>query len=53
MIRRFGYLEVLNTDELKHFLLSKIGVDPFSKTLSIDYLRNVFKNKYKNIKMLT
>jgi formamidopyrimidine-DNA glycosylase len=49
--RRFGYIDLFHKKELKkHFLLAKIGVEPFGKELTIEYLHNNFKKRFKNIK---
>ena len=49
--RRFGYIDLLNKNEIKkHFLLKNLGVDPFSKKFTKEYLSNIFKNRSKNIK---
>ena len=49
--RRFGYIDLFNKIDFKnHFLLAKIGVEPLSKELTVEYLKNTFHNKFKNIK---
>ena len=49
--RRFGYLDLFNKNEAKnHFLLKNLGVDPFSKKFNKEYLSQIFKNRFKNIK---
>ncbi|MDC0093576.1 bifunctional DNA-formamidopyrimidine glycosylase/DNA-(apurinic or apyrimidinic site) lyase [Alphaproteobacteria bacterium] len=49
--RRFGYIDLFHKTKLKeHFLIAKIGVEPMGKELSIEYLKNNFKKRSKNIK---
>ena len=49
--RRFGYVDYLNKVDLKkHFLLKNLGVEPFSKSFTQNYLYNIYKNKKINIK---
>ena len=49
--RRFGYIDLFHKKELKeHFLLSKMGVEPLGKKLTVEYLYNNFKKRSKNIK---
>ena len=49
--RRFGYIDLFKKKELReHFLLSKIGVEPLGRELTIEYLHNIFKNRVINIK---
>ena len=49
--RRFGYIDLFKKKELKeHFLLSKLGVEPLGRELTIEYLHNNFKNRVINIK---
>ena len=49
--RRFGYIDLFNKKDLiEHFLLSKIGVEPLGKELTIEYLQNNFKKRVINIK---
>ena len=49
--RRFGYIDLFKKKELKeHFLLSKIGVEPLGRELTIEYLQNNFKKRVINIK---
>ena len=49
--RRFGYIDLFKKKELsEHFLLSKIGVEPLGRELTIEYLQNNFKKRVINIK---
>ena len=49
--RRFGYIDLFKKKELReHFLLSKIGVEPLGRDLTIEYLQNNFKKRVINIK---
>ena len=49
--RRFGYIDLFKKKELReHFLLSKIGVEPLGRKLTIEYLQNNFKKRVINIK---
>ena len=49
--RRFGYIDLFKKKELReHFLLSKIGVEPLGRKLTIEYLQNNFKKRVTNIK---
>ena len=49
--RRFGYIDLFKKKELReHFLLSKIGVEPLGRELTIEYLQNNFKKRVTNIK---
>ena len=49
--RRFGYIDLFKKKELReHFLLSKIGVEPLGRELTIEYLQNNFKERVINIK---
>ena len=49
--RRFGYIDLFNKKEInQHFLLKKLGVEPFEKELNVDYLELIFKKKMKCIK---
>ena len=49
--RRFGYIDLFHKKEIaQHFLLKKLGVEPFEKELNVDYLETIFKKKIKCIK---
>ena len=49
--RRFGYIDLFKKKELsKHFLLTKIGVEPLGRELTTEYLQNNFKKRVINIK---
>jgi formamidopyrimidine-DNA glycosylase len=49
--RRFGYVDYLSKIDMKtHFLLKNLGVEPFSKYLTNNYLYNIYKKKTTNIK---
>ena len=49
--RRFGYIDLFNNKEIdQHFLLKKLGVEPFEKGLNVHYLETIFKKKLKCIK---
>ena len=49
--RRFGYIDLFHKKEInEHFLLKKLGVEPFEKKLNVVYLEKVFKKKIKCIK---
>ncbi len=49
--RRFGYIDLFHKKEInEHFLLKKLGVEPFEKKLNVGYLEKVFKKKIKCIK---
>ena len=49
--RRFGYIDLFNDKEInKHFLLKKLGVEPFEKELNLDYLKTIINKKIKCIK---
>ncbi|MDC3273137.1 bifunctional DNA-formamidopyrimidine glycosylase/DNA-(apurinic or apyrimidinic site) lyase [Alphaproteobacteria bacterium] len=49
--RRFGYIDLFKKKELReHFLLSKLGIEPLGRELTIEYLQNNFKKRVINIK---
>jgi len=49
--RRFGYIDLFKKKEIReHFLLSKIGVEPLGRGLTIEYLQNNFNKRVINIK---
>lgn len=49
--RRFGYIDFFNKkDSQNHFLLKKLGVEPLSKDLNIDYLNKKVKKSSRSIK---
>ena len=49
--RRFGYVDLFHKEEInQHFLLKKLGVEPFKKELNVNYLQKIFQNKIKCIK---
>ena len=49
--RRFGYIDLFHKKEIsKHFLLKKLGVEPFEKKLNVGYLQILFEKKIKCIK---
>ncbi|MDC3116503.1 bifunctional DNA-formamidopyrimidine glycosylase/DNA-(apurinic or apyrimidinic site) lyase [Alphaproteobacteria bacterium] len=49
--RRFGYIDLFHKKEInQHFLLKKLGVEPFEKKLNVGYLQTIFDKKIKCIK---
>ena len=49
--RRFGYIDLFHKKEIsEHFLLKKLGVEPFEKKLNVGYLQTIFNKKSKCIK---
>ncbi len=49
--RRFGFIDLTSSMEIKsHFLLRKLGSDPFNKEFNHCYLIDKFKNKNLTIK---
>jgi formamidopyrimidine-DNA glycosylase len=49
--RRFGYIDFFHKKEIsEHFLLKKLGVEPFEKKLNVRYLQTIFNKKIKCIK---
>ena len=49
--RRFGYIDLFHKDKIsEHFLLKKLGVEPFEKKLNVGYLKTIFEKKIKCIK---
>ena len=42
--RRFGYIDLFHKKEIsEHFLLKKLGVEPFEKKLNVGYLQIIFE----------
>ena len=49
--RRFGYIDLFHKKEInEHFLLKKLGVEPFEKNFNVGYLQKIFDKKIKCIK---
>ena len=49
--RRFGYIDLFHKKEINgHFLLKKLGVEPFEKNFNVGYLQKMFDKKIKCIK---
>ena len=49
--RRFGYIDFFNKSKIKsHFLLKKLGVEPFDSNFNIHYLQKKIYNKSKCVK---
>ena len=49
--RRFGYIDFFHVSKIKnHFLLKKLGVEPFEKEFTIEYLQKKIYNKSKCVK---
>ena len=49
--RRFGYIDYLRKEDIKnHFLLKKLGVEPFGVSFTKNYLYKIYKKKKTNIK---
>ena len=49
--RRFGYIDFFHVSKIKnHFLLKKLGVEPFEKDFTIEYLQKKSYNKSKCVK---
>ncbi len=49
--RRFGYMDCFKKSEIeKHFLLKSLGIEPFEKGLTPEYLFKIFQKKTINIK---
>ena len=49
--RRFGYIDFFHVSKIKnHFLLKKLGVEPFEKDFTIEYLQKKIYNKSKCVK---
>ena len=52
-VRRFGFIKLYNTTKLdKISFIKKLGLEPFSKILNIDYFKRFVKKRKKNIKNL-
>ena len=52
-VRRFGFVKLYKTNKLNNIdLLTKLGVEPFTKKLNEKYFKKFVKNKKKNIKNL-
>ena len=52
-IRRFGFIKLYKNkkiSDIKH--ISKLGLEPFSKKLNINYFKKIIKDKNVNIKVL-
>ena len=49
--RRFGFIDLFHKKEInEHFLLKKLGVEPFEKNFNVSYLQTMFDKKIKCIK---
>ena len=49
--RRFGYVDFFQVDKIKnHFLLKKLGVEPFENDFTINYLQKKIYKKSKCVK---
>ena len=48
--RRFGFFQILNNDDQLKKRFKHLGPEPFQSTFNLNYLRNFFKGKEKNIK---
>ena len=49
--RRFGFIDLFHKKEInEHFLLKKLGVEPFEKNFNVGYLHSKFDKKMKCIK---
>ena len=49
--RRFGYIDFFHVSKIKnHFLLKNLGVEPFEKDFTIEYLQKKIYNKSKCVK---
>ena len=49
--RRFGYIDLFHIKEIEnHFLLKKLGVDPFDDEFSVEYLQKKIQKKSKCVK---
>ncbi len=49
--RRFGYVDLFHNSKIKnHFLLKRLGVEPFEKSFNIQYLQKKIYNKSKCVK---
>ncbi len=49
--RRFGYIDLFHVKEIKnHFLLKKLGVEPFANDFTLDYLQRKIFKKSKCVK---
>ena len=49
--RRFGFIDLFHKKEInEHFLLKKLGVEPFEKNFNVGYLQSMFDKKMKCIK---
>ena len=52
-VRRFGFFKLYETIEVKKIpFLNKLGLEPFSKKLTVNYFKKFVKNRKKNIKNL-
>jgi len=52
-VRRFGFLKIYNTTNLKkNVFFKKLGLEPFSKKFNFKYFKMFIENKKKNIKNL-
>tara|TARA_B110000438_G_scaffold167321_1_gene160006 strand:- start:434 stop:1297 length:864 start_codon:yes stop_codon:yes gene_type:complete len=50
-VRKFGFLKVYNNKKInKISFLKKLGPEPFSKKINLNYYKNFIQNKKKNIK---
>ena len=50
--RRFGFFELIKSQEQLNKRFIKFGPEPFSNLFCLSYVRNYFKNKKKDIKNL-
>ena len=49
--RRFGYIDLFHVKEIEnHFLLKKLGVEPFANDFTLDYLQRKIFKKSKCVK---
>ncbi len=52
-VRRFGFFKIYNKTKInKITFLNKLGVEPFSQKLNVQYFKNFIKTRKKNIKNL-
>tara|TARA_B100000029_G_C17441295_1_gene911544 strand:+ start:47 stop:910 length:864 start_codon:yes stop_codon:yes gene_type:complete len=52
-VRRFGFFKIYNTTKQNNIVfIKKLGLEPFSKLLNLNYFKKFTKNKKKNIKNL-
>lgn len=49
-VRKFGKMYLIKKDQLDNSPLAKLGLEPWDKNLTVNYLKNAYKNKKLPIK---